>query len=151
MASKVGNMNELRDLINSKINEVLQNEVKELVKNTVSESINEVVYSSYSPTKYNRRGTSGGLADENNVHSELTGEGELTTNISATSNNSVVDGSTSGDLAKWIVYGNVPNIFNDKSYPWMYPRDFVQDTVDKLNDGRLAKTFKSALVSRGIK
>lgn len=55
-------------------------------------------------------------------------------------------------LAEWIEHGNIPNIFNDKEYPWMKPRPVVKTVKERITkDGLASDAMKKGLEKRGIK
>ena len=55
-------------------------------------------------------------------------------------------------LAEWIEHGNIPNIFNDKEYPWMKPRPVVKTVKERIvKDGLASDAMKKGLEKRGIK
>ena len=135
--------------IESQIVNVLMNEVKNLVVEEMDRQIDLTVYSSYDPVMYKRRMENGGLGDQKNIVGTLVDNNTLRVKNETPSSPSVVDGSAQ-NLDAIVVHG-APNIFNNRDYPWMHERDFVQATKEALADGSLAQAVAAGLRRRGLK
>lgn len=120
----------------SAANDVLANEVAEIVKQEIATQEQRLVYGSYSPVLYVRRGSLG-----SSFQVEPTGINSVRIYDIAPPNYSVFGsgyGGPPGMFAQWINDGNVPNVFNDKSYPWMGARPFYDATIGALQgSGRI--------------
>lgn len=136
----------------AKIDASLKEDVAPLVKDVLHNNIEADVYGRYSPVKYSRRGA---LGSQENMVDELEGKGVLSVRDTASPSPSVIGTpySPADDTAfsGWINNGNVPNIFNNNDYPWMYPAGFIEDTREELSDGtRVREALKTGMLKQGI-
>lgn len=141
----------------------LKNEVANLVKEELLKNINSVIYSSYSPSKYIRRGT---LMDASNLIDISTKNNEIHITSIAEPNKSMFKKYTSDSsaytneqdmLLRWIAgYKNDSDISSpgkyfarkglDKSnYGFMRKRDPVKVTQDSVDSGDLHSKIQSIL------
>lgn len=136
------------------INETLKDEVFEEVRDTIQKHVNRDVYDAYSPTQYNRRGSSGGLIDENNIVGEIISDGMLFTKNIAEANTPFKGHSYSTDddtmFGRWINDGLVYN-FNGSTDPWTEARPFIDNAREELakNEGHY-KALKRGLKKRKV-
>ena len=123
----------------------LQNEVAELVKQEIHNAEQDLVYGSYSPVVYARRGSLG-----NGFTIQPTGPYSIRIWDNAPSNYSVFGSAPAapGYFAQWINDGNVPNVFNSKTYPWTGPRPFYNQAVANLAGSRLKAVAINGIKSR---
>lgn len=143
----------LMKYLNASINDALQNEVAPVVEAKMKEKIKTEVYDAYTPREYQRRYE---LGSEGNISSELISDGVLLTKNTADPSPSVIGtpygSSGSTTFPQWVNDGFVPNIFNDRDYPWMHPRDFIGATVDELkSSGEVATALAKGLAGKGIR
>lgn len=143
-----GSVQELKAYLQGAINDTLQNEVSDTATDSMVQAVEGTVYN-YRPTMYQRRGSNGGLGSEENVSKELVGDGILFVSNTTKSSPSVVDGSISDKLTEWIVYGQVPNIFNSNEYEWMYPRGFIAAAADDLQGDKLKNAVIAGMGRNG--
>lgn len=147
------NVAELQAYLRKKINETLMDDVATGVRVKMQETIDETVYRRYAPTTYVRRGELGNIE---NIKAELEAPGVLSVKNVAASSPSVLktpytdyDGTS---FARWVNDGLVPNIFNDKHYVWEDPAEFMETTLDELEQNHtIKKKMKIGLIKRGLK
>ena len=123
----------------------LRNEVAELVKQEISDAEQEWVYGSYSPVMYSRRNSLGkGFTIQD------TGPYSIRIWDNAPSNYSVFGSAPAapGYFAQWINDGNVTNVFNSKTYPWMSPRPFYDQAIVNLAGARLQQVAINGIKRR---
>lgn len=116
------NINDLFKRIERDIQETLVNEVADTVKDEIKQAIDDTVYSVYDPEYYKRRGEQGGLLDEDNITVTEIENGILLRNTAPLDN-----GKAGYDLDRIIIdgSGNQP-----------FPRDFIEETKDGLEDNK---------------
>jgi hypothetical protein len=134
------------------VNDTLENDVAPVAKEILQESIQENVYQSYAPTYYERRGV---LGSADSIVSEMESDGVLSIRNVAVPNESVLGTgySPANDttFSGWVNDGQVPNIFNDKDYPWMHPRNFIEDAVEKMQtSGEISDAFAAGMAKLGM-
>lgn len=140
--------------ISSQIDASLLDNVQKAVKKTEVKFLNSVVYASYAPVMYGRRGSAGGLADENNMIGALSGKNTLSVKNQTPSSPSVITGGVSTDLAQWVISGSVKDIWHygkRYSYPWTGTRDFITPAIAELRGGIAEQRLRTGLKSRGLK
>lgn len=69
-------MEELQQLIDKSIQSTLANDVAPKIEANVSEHISSDVYGAYSPKKYQRRGSSGGMLSADHIRTEIKNNGQ---------------------------------------------------------------------------
>ena len=123
----------------------LNNEVAELVKQEISEAEQELVYGSYSPVMYARRNSLG-----KGFTVQPTGAFSIRIWDNAPSNYSVFGSAPAapGYFAQWINDGNVLNVFNTKTYPWMSPRPFYDQAIANLAGSKIQQVAANGIKRR---
>jgi hypothetical protein len=150
--SKAVPLSELLKRITQAVNETLENDVAPIAKEILQESIQENVYQSYTPTYYNRRGV---LGSADSIVTEMESDGVLSIRDVASPSESVLGTgySPANDttFSGWVNDGQVPNIFNDKDYPWMHSRNFIEDAVERMQtSGEISDAFATGMAKRGM-
>jgi hypothetical protein len=150
------NLSELEAYLNKQIQESLRTDVVQDSKQLMKEHIETDVYAQYSPTLYVMRAENGGLLDDNNFLIEEIPNGVSITNIDTDDGYSEdYYGDTSSDPNTWLVpiieYGKGYNWSNSNIYKKQpYPRHFVENTQNDLNNGKGKIFIKNALTKRGL-
>jgi len=143
------------------IADVIKNEVAETVKIQESQTIADTIYNEFEPAIYQRRGTSGGLADTSNMkvsHPVLRGNTVSVNvrNVTKGNNAKVVNN------LQYIVETNMPtaegNYYDfqkesDTSKYYLKPRPFQAHTVMRLkkNKAHLYAMKRGLMTKHGIK
>ena len=160
------NLKQLEAELKKRLNDTLQDDVVKVVKETEKKHVYSDVYSVYQyhdvpnilkwPKIYERRGESGGLADEENMVVEA---GDLTVAIdNKTTFNEEYGTAQSGDELEYLIEdGNYSH-----GYMYLYseaegsrgyfrpPRPFIHNTVDELKNGKLRESVIAGLAKRGV-
>jgi hypothetical protein len=152
-------MDELFKHIKDTVNNSLENEVTDTVREFEQQHIDDDVYSVYKPKMYKRRGLDGGLiADENIIGYVDESKSTLTVVNATPPNPHALDEdlvTTDKNLPELIEYGDGYN-GNNYDFPtddgaFMYPRPFVENTIDELkNTKEHIKALKEGLKRNGI-
>lgn len=154
MAKVCKNSQELYNELMKMINESLKDDVAPIVKKVMLDRIDEEVYRKYEPSMYMRRGEDGGLADPDNIVSEIVYDGCLSVTNETLGREFYFD--KSGDtirsdnadkpIAEIIETGEGYDCW-DKAFP----RPFMQPTVDKLKETDLVEiVLKKSLEMKGL-
>ena len=132
----------------------MNEEVSQIVKAQEQVAIDEVVYDSYSPKIYERRKAEGGLGDSENMNHTVK-DGTLTVTNDTPLNTAYGTDDLDMSLTQRVVTGTgymYPYGHNTTGYSYMQPRDFLQATVDALEDNQTCtETLKISLNNDGIK
>ena len=137
----------LEKFIKQHLASAMRDEVAECVKTTIQQATEETVYSVYEPKTYQRRWTSGGLADPDNIDIQLSSDGLQIEATNVTSLNNLYGRSPGTNLSEIVSTGD------GYRYDFEYngvPRDFMSSAADKLDNGVLEDTVKAALRKRGL-
>ena len=153
MAKVCKNSQELYNELMKMINESLKDDVAPIVKKVMLDRINEEVYKKYEPSYYMRRGEDGGLADPDNIVSEIVYDGCLSvTNETLGREFYFYEGepvrSDNADkpIAEIIETGEGYDYWDNA-----FPRPFMQSTVDKLKETDLVEiVLKKSLKMKGL-
>ena len=116
---------------------VCSNQVLGEIQRVIREKEEEFVYGSYTPSTYNRRHSLGGQ-----FQTQQTGLFSVRVWDIAPPNYSVFNTPYQGPpgcFAQWINDGRVPNVFNQKSYPWAGPRPFYRAAEVELQNSLVLK------------
>jgi hypothetical protein len=147
--------------IKSKIQYALQSgQFLDEIKQTMESNILREVYLAYTPKKYKRRGSSGGLLDDENITHDLVGTNMVEVYNIAKRNTAYANTTyTNPYLAPLIELGHkqaVDEGYQGYNYPYKYlayykPRPFIRETRQELRrTKRHVRAFKEALKSFGI-
>ena len=142
------------------IDNALEQEVAIAVKVEEVYAIYDTVYGVYKPAEgeYERRETSGGLADPSNMHTSVADNRLVVKNV--TQPNPVA--RIHGEYTKANIYVNLPQLveyghghggFYQVSHgPWASPRPFTEATREALRSGKQhVSALKAGLVRQGLK
>ena len=155
------NLTELNKYINQQMKNALQNEVAQVVKNKEQEKVVTEVYEKYTPNNgepwvYERRGTSGGLADQRNMKSKVKNikDGvELSVeNVTKGKDEKVQisDLVEFGDGYRGLEYDYKENR-DDTADQYLQSRPFQERTVDELaQTNEHVKAMKNGLIRQGL-
>lgn len=136
MAKSAFDFSDLFNQIEREISEVMTSpESEKKLKEHAAFAAYEYVYPLYSPTEYDRRGSSGGLGDKNN-YEVLRGELMLTLINNTTGNGSQPGESwTSGYINDIIEGGSGYGWRHSEIYQSQpYPRPFMQNAIDEFTE-----------------
>lgn len=128
----------------------LRSNVAPVARQEMSETIQEVTFSQYDPSQYVRRELRGeeGLSSIENIQVELIDDNTIS-----------VENVTTGDdddygepIDEIIVTGNGYTWERSRIYKNQpYPRDFYQDTVDRLKaNGKHIEALKKGMIKQGL-
>lgn len=127
--------------------ETLQNEVATEVKEEIRKQEYNYIYDASSPSWYSRRKSLG-----KTFKVETDGDDSARIWDAARPSPSVFNTPVKGPdgvFAQWINDGNVPNVFDDKDYPWMHPRKFYDAAVKELSkSSKIKNAAKSGMEAR---
>jgi hypothetical protein len=151
----------LEFFLNNKIQNALESShLLEKVKQTMQENILREVYMAYNPKRYQRRGSSGGLMDDDNITHDVIGRNKIAIYNIAKRNTSYANTTyTNPYLAPLIELGHseaVDRGYQGYNYPFRYlayfkPRPFIKATRDELRRTKKhVEAFKQSLKSLGI-
>jgi hypothetical protein len=149
------NLSDLGAYLQSKIDDSLDKEVSQVVKAQESIEVQDKVYDVYpDPVIYERRGYDGGLIDEDNMNHTVQ-DGTLTVTNDTPLNTAYGTDDLDMSLTQRVVIGTgymYPYGHNTTGYSYMQPRDFLQATVDALEENQTCtETLKISLNNDGIK
>jgi hypothetical protein len=145
MKKQYTNLDELLADLRKEVENSLKTDVTQKTIELEKEHIKSDVYAKYEPTQYSRRKEIGGLLDTENFQVEDLGDGVEITNI-----------TEDDESGKWIV----PTIEYGTGYEWEksriykmqpYPRPFVENTKNDLENGKLKEYMRESLEKKGIK
>jgi hypothetical protein len=155
MAKQFKTLQELEIFLKKGIMDALGDEVVQEVKEVEIEVIRSTVYGAYpNPKQYQRREGNGGLLDIRNIRHYPLFNGFFYSIVNETQKNQRPE-----YLAPLIEYGHQQAVaMGDVGYeyprygmPYMRPRPFTQNTVDRLNTTKEHVTaMKQGLEKRGI-
>lgn len=127
--------------------EALQNEVADEVKQEIKTQEYEFVYNAYTPAVYDRRKSLG-----KKFKVEPDGSDAIRVWDAARPSPSVFNTPVKGPdgvFAQWINDGNVPNVFDEKDYPWMHPRKFYDAATKELRKtSKIKNAAKAGMEAR---
>lgn len=143
------NLKDLEKYVNQKAKLAMNKgkSVKEVVVDELVISINENIYDEYSPRRYSRQTTDGGLTDRDNFAMDETKDG-----VAIYSTREATDLQGNEVYAIEIIEGHadysMPDIYN---YGYEKPRHAVDPAREKLrNSGKLVEAMAKDLKSVGI-
>ena len=142
MSSIDAQINEILKSIKTDVEDTLLNEVFEDAKQQMGKTLDSNVYNAYSPKEYTRRGSSGGLRDEENIQMVDMDSNRSDINIEIRNmalNNSHI---TPGLLLDDLVEGNGT---------WGVGARKFRDASAEAIDNNLNETMTKGLKSRGWK
>lgn len=153
------NLKQLEAELKRRLNATLQDDVVKAVKETEQKHVQRDVYAAYKPKYYQRRMSSGGLIDEQNMVVE-TGDLEVSIDNQTSFNNGYdwnpgfrPPPNNGNELEVLVEYGDGGGgyIYNYPSDPaFTSPRPFIHNTVDELKNGKLRESVVSGLAKRGV-
>ena len=121
--------------------------VKEVVVEELIDNINENIYDQYSPRRYSRQTTDGGLTDRDNFAMDETKDG-----VAIYSTREATDAQGNDVYAMEIIEGHADYSIPDTyGYGYEKPRNAVEPAREKLrNSGKLVDAMAKDLKSVGI-
>lgn len=148
------NIKEMQSFIEKVIptNILTAKKVENVLRSNLSKSIKEVVYNEYQPTKYERRGNVGGLADESlmQIVDAFVDGGKFKIIFQ-----SIVQGNDtlSGQLLSETIIDGIKDNWGNPNGEWSEPRDFIEDMYNQItsNPKPLIKAVKQAFIDTGFK
>jgi hypothetical protein len=158
--AKIQGLEKALSVIRKKIDESLKAEVADAVRDEEMIAIATTVYAAYGnnstgePNVYERRGSDGGLADPNNMPSEVNDGTLRVWNITPANSEYPPDYGNDGFTAGEIVLNGGPyhhpkgaNTFGD----FHLPRDFIGATYSGLRSSKThVSALKEGLTKRGL-
>jgi len=152
MAKSFETLSQLEQFIKSQVKESAKDLGKYIAEET-KQQIDNDIYQSYSPSVYERTyELKESIKSKTEKESKNNIEIVIEHDENAMHHTSIVTGENVGsELADWIQRGQVPNIFNNNSYPWTQPRPYMENTVEKLENNKgHVKELKRLLRQKGI-
>jgi hypothetical protein len=141
LAKQCKSLSELKLEILKHVQQGLKENVAEVVKNEEVNQIREVVYNAYEPKQYERRETEGGLADKDNMESNIIGneDGCFLMVTNKTTGNPEY-GSEEVFTAPIVESGNDGGYgyydYGSKNAAFMKPRPFQRMTLKELKTNK---------------
>lgn len=124
-------------------------DIMKVIAKTESDSVYENVYDKYTPTKYQRRGAKGGLADPDNMNLTYVQSGNFGVYMEFENRTKGVDTMKDKDIADTIIEGIEENW--EQPGEWSKPRDFITPAIEKLKEGtELRQAVVNSLKKNGL-